>query len=239
MSKIHVLLRHNVNSINRKQNVRPEWFSYQSCFDSLLLTHSKDVTFDILLDGGNVNSHHVNFRNINNVYEVQCGTDASSFLELLYFVKKNYLDGKWGLNDVVYFVEDDYLHLNKWDVILSEGIQLNKNGYVSLYDHPDKYFLPMYSELKSKLYIGNYSHWRETPSCCNTYACRIETLIRDFDIHEHYSLPEHTFDGYDHHKFLSLNKKGSFLISPIRAFSTHCENNFLSPFVNWERHAKN
>ncbi len=236
MNKLHILVRHNVNSPNRKKEIRPEWFSFQKCFDSLSQIHFKDdTTMSIFVDGNyNSENFHVNFTNElpHQIFNVQCGTDASSFLILLDYAKKQYDYNKWDENDIVYFVEDDYLHLPKWDIILREGIGLLKNVYVSLYDHPDKYFLPMYSELTSKIYLGRYTHWRTTPSCCNTYAMKLSTLIKDFETHELYSLPSKTFDGYDHHKFLTLGVNGRVLLSPIRGFSTHCENNLISPFFN-------
>jgi len=105
--------------------------------------------------------------------------------------------------------------------------------YVTLYDHPDKYFLSMYNALQSNILVSKYSHWRTTPSTCNTYAMKWKTLKKHWDTHTYYCLPEHTHDGYDHTKFLKLWEIGSNLISCVPGYSTHCENNFLTPLINW------
>ena len=43
-------------------------------------------------------------------------------------------------DQIISFIEDDYLHLENWNDILLEGFKLNVE-YVSLYDHLDKYKL--------------------------------------------------------------------------------------------------
>ena len=43
--------------------------------------------------------------------------------------------------DLIYFVEDDFLHKDNCREILLEGLRLGAE-YASLYDHPDKYLDP-------------------------------------------------------------------------------------------------
>lgn len=222
---IHIFTRHNNGSIHRKKEVRPSWFSFQKCFDSLLVD-TADIT--VCLDG-NLDSHHVDFRG-KEVIEFTGGSDAASFAFLLKTVQEKSLPD----NTIVYIVEDDYLHRPNWDTIMVEAFETFDVDHVTLYDHPDKYFLPMYNGLQSKILHSKSVHWRTTPSTCSTYAARMGTLKKYWEIHEKYSRPEITHDGYDHTKFIELWNVGSNLVSPIPGYSTHCEMPFVSPLFPWE-----
>ena len=226
MNKIKVFLRHWNGAVSRKQNVRPDWFSYEKCYRSI---KDADVDLYILLDGTK-DQHHFQFDAEDNVIEFTGGSDAQSLLFCLEFIEKQKLDSE----DIVYIVEDDYLHLKGWDQILQEAFSTFNVDYVTLYDHPDKYFLPMYNDLQSKLLHSNSVHWRTTPSTCNTYSGKWRTFQKHWGTHIKYCLPESTHDGYDHTKFLDLWNQGSNLISPIPGYSTHCELSFLTPTVNWK-----
>ena len=52
---------------------------------------------------------------------------------------------------IIYFVEDDHLHLPGQKEWLRQG--LNHFDFVSLYDHPDKYLAPMYANLERKIIL--------------------------------------------------------------------------------------
>lgn len=225
MSKIKVFLRHWNGATNRKQNVRPEWFSYENCYRSL---KTAPVDLTILLDGTQEN-HHFKFDKSDKVIEYTGGSDEKSLLYCLNYIK----DSQPEDDDIIYIVEDDYLHRRNWDEIMLEAFNSFNVDYVTLYDHPDKYFLPMYETLQSKILYTKNVHWRTTPSTCNTYAGRWSTFKKHWDTHIKYCLPEHTHDGYDHTKFVDLWSKGSNLISPMPGYSTHCESPFLSPRINW------
>lgn len=225
MSKpIHIFLRQCNCSINRKVERRPEWFSFQKCFDSLLVENA-DIT--ICLDGS-LDKHHVDFYD-NEVIEFTGGTDHASLQYLLDTVKSKNLSD----DTIVYLVEDDYLHRPDWDKIMLEGFQSFNVDYISLYDHPDKYFFPMYDSLQSKVLHSKSLHWRTTPSTCNTYAGKMSTFKRHWDIHMKYCRNDITHDAYDHTKFVELWEIGSNLITPMPGYSTHCELPFISPIFDW------
>jgi hypothetical protein len=216
----------------RKQEVRPEWFSYEKCFEKLYDVDTVDL--HVLIDGTRENHHfeidggfyYSNF----NLTEFEGGSDANSFMFALDYVKKQNFDDE----DIIYFVEDDYLHVEGWEEILQNVFDNFNIDYVTLYDHPDKYFAPMYKNLEASLLVTDKCHWRTTPSTCNTYAGKWKTFKKHWDIHYKFCLPEYTHDGYDHTKFITLWQNGSNLISPIPSVSTHCEKDFLAPLIDWK-----
>ena len=101
--------------------------------------------------------------------------------------------------------------------------------YVSLYDHNDKYFLPMYENLVSKLFVTENHHWRTTPSTCGSFIITRELLELDYDIH--------TLVIGDHNKFLQLaEERNRMVITPIPGLSTHCMEGLMSPTINWKEY---
>jgi len=158
-----------------------------------------------------------------NMYEFNGGSDADSFFETVKYAKNQNLNE----NDLVYFLENDYLHVNDWvDKVIDLFSTFQGLNYVSLYDHNDKYFLPMYNDLVSKIIATSKHHWRTTPSTCGSFIINKQILDEDFDILS-------TMKG-DHNKFLYLNSTRSrFVLSPIPGLSTHCMNGLMSPTINW------
>jgi hypothetical protein len=93
-------------------------------------------------------------------------------------------------DDVVYFIEDDYLHLVDAPNALLEG--LTYFDYVTTYDHPDKYQSVckvvnpyakrnQYSET-TQVVRGETGIWRISNSTTMTFALTGKTLKEDADI---------------------------------------------------------
>jgi hypothetical protein len=228
---IRVFQRHCNFSSNSHNKPRPEWFDREKIFDSLISTLDERVDYTAFHDSGNgeMTDHFLNNKNVNKV-SMKGGNDAQSFLNLLnYVIEQNYDD-----EDIIYFLEDDYLHKQGWVDILLEGFEYIGADYYTLYDHPDKYFLSMYEDLQSKIIVTPSIHWRTIPSTTNTYACKFKTLKKHFDIHVQYCdlVEKWTKDS---HKFQELWNIGSNLISCMPGHSAHVENNMLSPVVNWSQ----
>jgi hypothetical protein len=79
---------------------------------------------------------------------------------------------------MVYFVEDDYLHLPLAKRLLPEALPYA--DYVTVYDHPDKYG-PIYDGGEmSKVFRTRSGHWRFTSSTTMTFAAQVKTLREDF-----------------------------------------------------------
>lgn len=139
-------------------------------------------------------------------------------------------------DEIVYFLENDYLHKDGSLEILKEGFNLGFD-YVSLYDHPDKYidganpFVEDGGEV-TRVMLTKSCHWKLTNSTTMTFAAKVSTLKQDEAI-----LREYTSGTYpdDFKMFLALREKQKGLITPIPGYSTHGETAWLSPLINWEK----
>ena len=226
---IHIFQRHCNTSTNSVDKIRPEWFTRELCFRNLSSTIiGKEVKLTILFDGKPDKEHFLNDYDAK-IVSMDGGSDGHSFLNAVNYVDKLNLKD----DDVIYFLEDDYLHTPNWVEIMNEGFEQINADYITLYDHKDKYFLPAYQTLQSKIIASKSIHWRTTPSTTNTYACKFKTFKKHIDIHREYCDLEKGFTR-DHDKFVRLWNEQSNLISCIPGCSTHVETPYLSPCVNWE-----
>ena len=140
---------------------------------------------------------------------------------------------------VVYFLENDYLHKPNSDKIILEGLELGAS-FVSLYDHPDKYLPPSQGgnpycdggAEDTRVYLTESSHWKITNSTTMTFATTIENLVRTEP-----TLRKYTQGTYpeDFKMFLDLREQGELLISSIPGYSTHGETAWLSPLTDWSQ----
>jgi hypothetical protein len=147
----------------------------------------------------------------------------------------------WALDlpdeEIVYFVEDDYLHLDMSRTCLLEGVE--RADYVTLYDAPDKYVPaskggnPLIGDDgadETKVILTKSHHWRLTNSTTMTFACKVHTLREDNDTWKKYTSGTHP---HDFQCFLELRQYGRALISPIPTLSTHCEPAWAAPLMDW------
>ena len=229
--KIEIISRHCISSSISAHKKRFPGYSREICYRNLLETadfEKANLTFLLDAAKGTVNDHFLRSERRFPVVEMKEGTEAGSFLRLLDHVEALEPDPE----TIFYFVEDDYLHRPGWIPVLLEAFDLPGVDYATLYDHRDKYFLPMYNRLKSELLLSPSSHWRTIPSTTQTFAVRWSTLKRDLALHRRYSKGRAI--SRDHDKFCDLTRRGAKLISPLPGWSTHAEPEFASPFVDWQ-----
>ena len=140
-------------------------------------------------------------------------------------------------DEIIYFIENDYLHKPQSKEILEEGFNLGAS-FVSLYDHPDKYLDPSQGgnpyckggAEDTRVYLTDSCHWKMTNSTTMTFAAKVSTLKRCEHI-----LRKHTSQTHpnDFQMFLELRKTNELLITSIPGYSTHGETSWLSPLTNW------
>ena len=223
--KIHIFYRHYNISGNDAKN-RPIWFDFEKCFANLLRTiKEKNVSLHVVMDGVVDTNFIKKYQNECVLHTIAAGSDAASFWKTWEIAKQTQIDN----TDLIYFLENDYLHVDGWvDKIVDLFSTFNNLNYVSLYDHNDKYFLPMYDNLVSKIVTTKTSHWRTTPSTCGSFIVTKKIFDEDY--------AEHTSILGDHNKFLHLAQtKKRFILTPIPGLSTHCTAGLLSPIIDWQQ----
>jgi hypothetical protein len=228
MKKIHVFYSHyNVEGKGNKS--RPEWFDYEKCFVNFLNTtkQTKDVNLHVIMDGKIENNWINKYLDYYKPYEIEGGGMEKVTLAFYSVIKNHICDEE----DLIYVLENDYLHTFNWvNQIQTLYKEFNNISYVSLYDHNDKYFLPLYDDLVSKIWTTSKSHWRSTPSTCGSYITTKKIIMEDYNDHTGVTVPIG-----DHHKWLFLNQtKNRSIITPIPGLSTHCMLGLLSPTIDWK-----
>lgn len=149
-----------------------------ACLSNTIATFGKEQLY-IIVD--NCNESTLEFIQQKELkFEVTALGNSKSFLYMVEKIIKEHKDTDW-----VYLLEDDYLHRKGAKEILIEGLSIA--DYVTLYDHPDKYWSVKNqgnpfngnSVEKSKILLTQSSHWRETNSTTMTFACSVATLKAD------------------------------------------------------------
>ncbi|WP_210581568.1 hypothetical protein [Actinomyces succiniciruminis] len=126
--------------------------------------------------------------------------------------------------DVVYMVEDDYLHSGPIGDYIADGYSLNPAGYVTLYDDPLYYFVSAdvpAPERSTVIHVGSESHWCDSSSTTMTFAAAAWVLRRDWRLHCDClvlnSKPR------DREMWDSLGREGHRLIRRIPGAASHVE----------------
>ena len=142
-------------------------------------------------------------------------------------------------DEIVYFIENDYLHKLDSETIIREGFDLGAS-FVALYDHPDKYLDPSQGGNpyckgggeETRVYLTDSCHWKITNSTTMTFASKVSVLKRIESI-----LRKHTSSSHpnDFHMFLELREHSELLVTPIPGYATHGETAWLSPLTNWSK----
>ena len=168
------------------------------------------------------------------IIHCKLGSSAQTFNKVLSLALEQKDD-----NEIIYFVENDYIHRKNSKAIMEEGLELGAD-FVCLYDHPDKYIdadkggnpqIQGGGET-TKVLLSKSTHWKLCNSTTMTFAAKVGTLKETEPI-----IRKWTTGTYpeDYRMFVELGEKGYSLISPIPSYSTHGELPWLAPLIDWER----
>ena len=143
--------------------------------------------------------------------------------------------GKSEGKDLIFFVEDDYLH---FDYSLDEMIstyerissQLNKDMFMCPSDYPYFYM----NNQKTSLLLGSKRHWRSINKTLCTFLVPISFLEKYWD-----NFKKNCQDRHDpFEKYLNELYEKELCISPIRSLSVHFANinssYGLSPYIDYK-----
>jgi hypothetical protein len=207
--------------------VKPSYIGNENCLRNATEIFNQ-VEWLVIADNTSSPTDEMILKYQSNITKVSIGHGAGTFNLALDEALK--LDDK----EVVYFLENDYLHKPNSLKVLLEGINMGAD-YVSLYDHPDKYmdganpFVEGGGEY-TKVFLSESCHWKLTNSTTMTFASKVKTLREDESILRKWTNTTHP---HDFQMFLELRDKGRSLITPLPGYSTHGETAWLTPLINW------
>ena len=230
-------MKRSLNSLIK--SIRNLNLNYPSIKTNLVIVDDKSKRENLDKIIGILNKTKLNYEIINhdnsehkNIIKEQKNTNTFSNLSSLL---KCFELGKNKGKDLIYFIEDDYLHfkssleemIGTYERIAS---QLDKELIICPADYP---FLYMDNE-KTNLLIGSKRHWRTiSKSLCSLMTSR-EILDKYWDNFYQNCLDRH--DPFE--KYLNKIYESEVCISPVKSLSIHMTNvnssYGLSPFIDYK-----
>ena len=234
----------SLNSIIKSINHSIKTFPNIS-FDIVVIDHiSKSEDLDKiknLLNGSNINNSIINLKvdeftkdikKINAKNENVTDNQMSNMSN----IHKSLITAKNQCEDLVYFVEDDYIHVKEAFnemIITYERIssQLNKELILCPADYPY-----LYTKMDaSSILLGANKHWRRVEETLCTF-CTSKILINKY-WNKFVSMCQ--FEHYPFEQPLHEIYKLEYCLSPIPSLAIHCTNINsifgLSPNVDWKK----
>lgn len=215
--------------------IKPKYINNENCLRNAVETF-KNAKWSVYADNVSIETDNMiqNYVTRSDIEYVSVGHGAGTFNLTLDKALK-YED-----DEIVYFLENDYIHKPESLEIIKQGFELGAS-FVSLYDHPDKYLPPekggnpycQGGAEDTRVYLTKDCHWKITNSTTMTFAAKVSTLKRVEPI-----LRKHTNGTHpnDFQMFLELRQNNELLITPIPGYSTHGETAWLSPLTDWEKY---
>ena len=214
--------------------IKPEYINNENCLKNAVNVF-KDADWSIIADNISSKTDDMiqKYKSRNHINYVSIGDGAGTFNLALDEALRCKDD------EIIYFIENDYLHKPGSQQIIEEGIKLGAS-FVSLYDHPDKYLPPSqggnpYCEggaEDTRVYLTKSTHGKVTNSTTMTFAAKVSTLKENEEILRRNTSGTHP---NDFQMFIELRNNNQLLIIPIPGYATHGETAWLTPLTNWSK----
>ena len=159
----------------------------------------------------------------------------STFANLASLMQSFEIGKKIG-EDLIFFVEDDYLH---FESMLEEMIssyeriasQVNKDIFMCPTDYPYLYM----NNQKTNILIGNKRHWRTVDQTLCTFLTTKNLINKYWDNFYNNCLDRH--DPFE--KYINEIYRKEICVSPLKSLSLHLTNinssYGLSPFIDYKK----
>ena len=186
-----------------------------------------------LIDGNNMEIINLDILKYQNIISKQKNKETFANLASLL---QSFEIGKKAGKDLIYFIEDDYLH---FETMLEEMVssyeriasQINKDIFMCPSDYPYLYM----DNTKTNILIGNKRHWRTIDKTLCTFLTTKNLLDRYWDNFYKNCLERH--DPFE--KYLNEIYSKEICISPLKSLSLHLTNinssYGLSPFIDYKK----
>jgi hypothetical protein len=211
--------------------VKPDYINNENCLKNALQVFPySEYDWSIIADNISEETNDMICKYISRdyIYYVSIGHGSGTFNLALDEALRSADD------EIIYFIENDYIHLPGSPEVLEEGFNLGAN-FVSLYDHPDKYIDGINPYVidggeETKVFLSNTCHWKLTNSTTMTFASKVSSLKQFESTLRQYTSTTHP---QDFEMWIDLRRQGASLITPIPGYSTHGETAWLSPLNDW------
>ncbi len=186
-----------------------------------------------IIDGNNIEIINLDYSKYQNIISKQKNKETFANLASLL---QSFEIGKNVGEDLIFFIEDDYLH---FEPMLEEMVasyeriasQIDKDIFMCPSDYPYLYM----NNTKTNVLIGNKRHWRTIDKTLCTFLTTKNLLDKYWDNFYKNCLERH--DPFE--KYLNEIYSKEICISPLKSLSLHLTNinssYGLSPFINYKK----
>lgn len=221
-----------IRSINFLKNKHPTINVKTIIVDDNSSTENLNIIKKII-DGNNIEIINLDYSKYKK--EISEQKNKETFANLASLLQ-SFEIGKDTGEDLIYFIEDDYLH---FEPMLEEMVasyeriasQLNKNIFMCPSDYPYLYM----SNEKTNVLIGNKRHWRTIDRTLCTFLTSKNLLDKYWDNFYKNCLDRH--DPFE--KYLNEIYSKEICISPLKSLSLHLTNinssYGLSPLIDYKK----